>query len=129
MNIAAIVAFGLIATFITIIMRQYKPEYAMFISIMTGVFILVIVFAYVSPVIDEMKTLLARVNAGEDFAGILIKALGICYVTQIACDSCKDAGETAIAAKLELAGKIAIVILSLPMFTKLTDIVMGLLSI
>ena len=129
MNIAAIVGLGLIAAVITIIMRQYKPEYAMFVSIMSGVSILLIVFAYISPAIEEMEKLLGHINAETDFSEILIKALGVCYITQIACDSCKDAGETAIAGKLELAGKIAIVILSLPMFTELTDIVLALISV
>ena len=129
MNIAAIVGLGLVATILTIIMRQYKPEYAMFISLMAGVSILLIVFAYISPVVDEMEGLLSHVSADGSYVETLVKALGICYVTQIACDSCKDAGETAIAAKMELAGKVAIVILSLPMFTRLTGIVVELLSI
>jgi stage III sporulation protein AD len=54
--------------------------------------------------------------------------LAVCYLTQLATDACKDAGETAIAGKLELAGKIAIVILSLPLFNSLVNLITGLIT-
>lgn len=129
MDIAAIVGLGLVATVLAVLLRQYKPEYAMLVSIMAGVVILFVALAYLSPMLGELGKLLSRAGADAEMTGILLKALGICYITQIASDSCRDAGETAIAAKLELAGKLAVVALSLPLFLKLTDIVLMLLAV
>ncbi|MEG2371890.1 MAG: stage III sporulation AC/AD family protein [Hydrogenoanaerobacterium sp.] len=49
-------------------------------------------------------------------------------MTQIACDTCKDAGQSAISTKVEIAGKLAVLVISLPLFKALMDIVAALLS-
>jgi len=128
MNITALIAIAIVATVMSIILKQYKPEYSMFISIAAGIAMLIVVMAYVSPIFDTIRMLLSRVEQSGEIMAILLKSLGICYLTQIACDSCKDAGETAIAAKLELAGKVAILILALPLFTRLGDVVTNLIE-
>ncbi|NMA79502.1 MAG: stage III sporulation protein AD [Clostridiales bacterium] len=128
MNITALIAIAIVATVMSIILKQYKPEYSMFISIAAGIAMLIVVMAYVSPIFDAIRMLLSRVEQSGEIMAILLKSLGICYLTQIACDSCKDAGETAIAAKLELAGKVAILILALPLFTRLGDVVTNLIE-
>lgn len=129
MNVIALIAIALIATVLSIILKQYKPEYGMFISLIVGVIILGVVIASIEPILATMQNLLSKLNVANEFSQTLIKSLGICYVTQLACDSCRDAGETAIASKLELGGKIAILIIALPMFTKLSEIVLGLINI
>ncbi len=128
MNITALIAIAIVATVMSIILKQYKPEYSMFISIAAGIAMLIVVMAYVSPIFDAIRMLLSRVEQSGEIMAILLKSLGICYLTQIACDSCKDAGESAIAAKLELAGKVAILILALPLFTRLGDVVTNLIE-
>ena len=57
-----------------------------------------------------------------------MKSLAVCYITQMASDSCADAGEKSIAAKIELAGKFAIVLLALPVFDRLTEVIKQLLQ-
>jgi stage III sporulation protein AD len=64
----------------------------------------------------------------DDYAGILLRALGVCFLTQIACDTCRDAGEAAIAVKLEIAGKIAVLAISLPLFRQVLGFVSTLLG-
>lgn len=69
-------------------------------------------------------------QAGMDtmYLKIIFKGLGICYLTQFACDFCKDCGENALASQAELAGKIAMLIISLPLFNALIEIVKTLLK-
>ena len=64
----------------------------------------------------------------EEYAGIMFKALGVCILTQIACDACKDAGEASIATKLEIAGRVSILVISLPLFTRVLSIVSSLMA-
>ena len=59
---------------------------------------------------------------------VIIKSLGICYITQLAADTCKDAGEGAMAGRIELSGRVAVLILALPMFTALLQIAVGLIG-
>ena len=59
---------------------------------------------------------------------LLLRALGLCLTTQFACDVCKDAGETAIAARLETAGRAALLLLAMPLFSSLLEQALSLLG-
>ena len=66
-------------------------------------------------------------GAVEESFRVVIKALGICLVTQMACDTCCDFGQNALAGKLELAAKIAILAISFPLFKQLFSLIERLL--
>lgn len=129
MNITMIVSVALIAAILSIILRQYKPEYSLFISIAAGIIILTAVIAVIDPLVGFVTNITDEAGLSGIYAQILIKSLAVCYITQLACDCCKDAGETAIAGKIQLAGKIAILLIALPMFEGLSDIVTRLINI
>ena len=63
-----------------------------------------------------------------EYVQILFKALGICLITQIACDACRDLGETAVASKVEAAGKISVLLISLPLFEQILAVVGSLIG-
>ncbi|MCL2108460.1 MAG: stage III sporulation AC/AD family protein [Oscillospiraceae bacterium] len=128
MNITAIVALGLVAAVLSIILRQHKQEYGLYIPLVTGVAILGAVLIAVRPVLDVIQNLMEAVHMNNIYGQTLLKGLAVCYLTQLAADACKDAGETAIAGKVELAGKIAIVLLSLPLFASLVEMITRLIQ-
>lgn len=128
MNILSVVGLGLIGALLGIIIRQYKPEFSIYISLTVGIIILGVLIGLISPVLDTITELTDAVNLNDIYGSVLLKALAICYITQLASDCCSDAGEKAIASKLEMAGKIAIVVISLPLFQSLVNVVTGLIS-
>ena len=119
MDITQIIAFSFIATFIVILLKQYKPEYAMIAMIAAGIFILLFVINKLSSVIVLLEELTDKIGINKEFFVILFKITGIAYIVEFASNICKDAGESAIASKVELAGKIVIVTLSIPIFSTL----------
>ena len=129
MNLIAIVGVGIIAALLAIILKQYKPEFGMYISLIAGVIILLAVIREITPVLDTLQGLVKVVSLDAVYGAALLKALAICYITQLACDTCRDSGETAIAAKIEMAGKLAIVLVSLPLFRGVVDIVTELINL
>ena len=116
MNIISIMAVGIIGTILTIVVKQYKPEFAIFASIITVVIILSYIIGAVLPIISGINSLLNKTTISFGHLSILIKTIGICYLTQFICDICKDSGQTAISNMIEIAGKVAICIVSLPLF-------------
>lgn len=128
MNIISICAVGIVATVICILLKKQNPEFSMLISIAAGVFILVRIFLNITPAISQINGLLLSTKLSSEYFLILFKALGICFLTQFASDSCKDAGESALSSKIELAGKISIVLISLPLFEKITEISVTLIG-
>lgn len=127
-DIFAIIGIGLVAAVLAVVLRQYHPEFAMLVSLAAGVVILLRVMDDVLPVVEQVNTIVDRASLPAEYAAVLFKALGICFLTQVACDTCKDAGESAISAKIEMAGKIAVLVVSLPLFTQVLNIVYSLIG-
>ena len=128
MNIIAFVGAGIIGAVLSVVLRQYKPEFSIYITLSTGMLMLGAAVTAVKPVIETVSGYLQIADPDTSYADVLIKSLAVCYITQMASDSCADAGEKSIAAKIELAGKFAIVLLALPVFDRLMEVIKQLLQ-
>ncbi len=127
MNIFTIIGVGIAAAAISSVLKQYNKEYGLFISLAASVFIIGVILGAIDPVLNFIDSLAEISETDNKYIGILIKALAVCYIVQIAADCCRDSGESAIASKIELAGKIALLIISLPLFEALLGIVKDLI--
>ncbi len=121
MNITQIVAFGLVATFIIVLLKQYKSEYAIYASVIAGATLLIFAVSKVGTIINLLESLVDTVGINKEFFKILLKITGIAYLVEFASNMCKDAGESAISSKIELAGKLLIVTLSIPIISTLVE--------
>lgn len=128
MELTAIAGLGVVAVVIVVLLRQYRPEYALMVSLIFSVIIFWAALEALWPVIQRIQSLLHGAGEGSAYIEVLLKALGICFITQIASESCRDAGESSIASKIELAGRLALVVLALPMFEQILAIALGFLS-
>lgn len=129
MDIVGITGMCIISTVICKLFEKNHKEYTFLIAIATTCFVLFMTMKYVSPVIESAKLVFSTAGISTDYLKIIFKAIGICYVTQLGSDYCKDAGESAFATQLELAGKLAILITSLPLFSALLEIIEKLLKV
>lgn len=127
MDIIKIIGIGLISLVITIIVKQYKPEFAVYISLMAGALILMIVFDKLSEVIKLLNNLASKSAINSKFISLLIKITGIAILTEFAVSICKDSGETAIANKIDIGGKIMIIAVSVPIISSLLENVIKIL--
>lgn len=128
MNVVGIAGLALCAAVVATMLRRYHQEYAILLSIAAGIVILLELFANIAPALGQIRTLLSSSGLSADYALILLKTLGVCFLAQFAADSCRDAGENALASKVELAGKISIVVLSLPLFEKIAETAVHLIG-
>ena len=128
MNVVGIAGIAVCAAVIASMLRRYHQEYAVLLGIAAGVVILLEIFANIAPVMRQIGTLLSATGISAGYAVILLKTLGVCFLTQFAADACRDAQENALAAKVELGGKIAIVVLALPLFEQIAKTVNGLIG-
>ncbi len=123
----SLVGMGLVAAVLAVTMRADAPAFATLLSVGAGVLILAGVVAGAAPVFEQVRAIFQSAGLPGAYLQILFRALGICFVTQIACDACADAGERAIGAKVELAGKVAVMVVSLPLFSQVMSIVRELI--
>lgn len=127
MEILQIVGLGIIATIAVIVLKAQKPEIAVQVSILAGVIIFFLAAGKLSAVIELLRSYSGKVSINSTYISTLLKIIGIAYITEFGAEICKDAGEGSIASKIELAGKVVIVVLAVPIITSLIDLVIKIM--
>lgn len=117
----------LTASIICKALEKNSGEIKILLAICTVCIVLFKISGELSDVVNSIQDIFDRADIDGDYLTIIFKGLGICYITQLGCDCCRECGESVIASQLELAGKIAMVIISLPLFKALIGIIEGLL--
>ena len=126
-EVIKIIGIALIALIIIIIIKQYRPEFAIYISLVAGIIILALVIGNLTNVINLLKDISTRSGINNKFLGILLKMTGIAILTEFAISICKDAGENAIASKVEIGSKVIIISLSVPIISNLLEVILKLM--
>lgn len=127
MDMIKIIGIGLISLVIIIIIKQYKPEFAVYVSLAASILILMFVFDKLYDVINLLNNLANKTAINARFIALLIKITGIAILTEFAVSICKDCGESAIANKMDIGGKIMIVAVSVPIISSLLETVIKVL--
>lgn len=127
MDILKIVGIGLISLIMIIVIKQYRPEFAIYISIISAILIFSLIFGKISGIISMINNLANKSSINMEFLNLLIKITGIAFLTEFAVSICKDSGESAIASKIDIGGKITIIAISIPIISSLLETVIKIL--
>ena len=127
MDIIKIAGVSLIGITIISILKQYRPEFTIYISLIAGIIIISIVIGKLDGIIQILKSLSEKSTIDKEFLNILLKVTGIAILTEYISSVCKDAGEHAIANKVNLRGKLVIMSLSIPIISGLLETITAIL--
>lgn len=127
MDIVKIIGVGIIALIISVIIKQYKPEFAMYISIIAGIIILFLIIDKIYGIVTLLTNLSRKTGMNAEYLTILLKITGIAILTEFAVSICKDSGESAIASKIDLGGKVIVISMSIPIISALLEIIMKII--
>ncbi|HOH89160.1 MAG: stage III sporulation protein AD [Clostridia bacterium] len=127
MDIMKIVMVGIIAALLAVVLKEEKPEMAVAISIVTGLVIFVFVITKLNSVMTVLKHFAAKANIDVLYFSTILKVIAIAYITEFGAQICRDAGEGAIAAKVEFAGKVLIMVIAIPILAALMDIMIKII--
>ncbi len=114
MDVLQFVAIGLIATVLIVVVKSQRPEMALLLSIAAGVILFLLVLGKIGAIIDIIRDLADRAGISMVYLGTILKIVGIAYIAEFGAQICRDAGEGAVATKLEFAAKILIMVLAVP---------------
>ncbi|MBQ8731874.1 MAG: stage III sporulation protein AD [Oscillospiraceae bacterium] len=129
MDILSVCGVAIIGAAIVLLLKKWHPEASLMAGITVGVMIFAFALVRLEPVFSAVSQLAEKSGLPTEYGVILIKSLGICYLTQLASDACKDAGAETIAGKAELAGKAAVLLIAFPLFSQLTQRAIELISL
>ncbi|MBQ9949420.1 MAG: hypothetical protein IJO93_01720 [Clostridia bacterium] len=129
MNIVKTAGIAIIAVAISVIIKQIKPEYSIFIPITCATVLFIYAVSEFGGLIEEAARKAEQYGLENAYIKVLIKCLGIAYVTETATDVCRDAGENAIASKTELCGKIMILTCCMPVMFSVLEMIDEVLTL
>ena len=124
-----IAAVGLICAVLSLAVRSWRPEFSIYISAASGLVLFAMVYSQLEGIISGVSGLFQKSGSAGVYVPVLLKVIGIAYLTDFSAQVCRDAGENGIASKVEMAGKIFIFYAALPVFTSLIRMLQMLLEI
>ena len=126
-EIIKIIGVGMLALIVIIIIKQYRPEFAIYISLLAGVFIILLSMQRLTQVIELIQSISQKVSINSKFLSIILRITGIAILTEFAVSICKDSGESAIASKIEMGSKVVIISMSIPIISSLLEVIINIL--
>lgn len=121
MEIWQIVGLALIVTVISVVLKQIRPEIALQLTILAGASIFILVMSKIKVIVDLLQNLADQANISSYYLLIVLKIVGVAYLAEFGAQICRDAGEGALASKVELAAKVAVIVLAIPIIVAITE--------
>ncbi|WP_094603312.1 hypothetical protein SPSIL_027990 [Sporomusa silvacetica DSM 10669] len=127
MEIIQIIGLGFVVTLLILIIKQQRPELAVQLGLTLSAIIFLMVLSKLSVVLDLFRDLAEKANISQMYLNTILKIIGIAYVTEFGAQVCRDAGEGAVAGKIEFAGKILVMVLAVPIIALVLDTIVRLI--
>ena len=127
MNIFKITALSVCGAILALILKEYKPPFAICIGIICAIIIFFEILQQINYIFVSASVVASQLSINPEYMETIIKITGVSCISRFGTEICRDAGQNAIAATLELAGKIIIVVLSLPVLFSVINLILGLL--
>jgi stage III sporulation protein AD len=121
------VGLGLVATFLAAVLNQQKSSVASLFIIFVGSVMFLILIDQISAVLTMIERIASEAKVNTVYVETLLKIIGIAYIAEFGAQITKDAGQGAIASKIELAGKILILVMAIPILTVVIQTILGFL--
>lgn len=127
MEMIQIVLIGVISALLYLVLKDIYPSFAFLITIITSILILALVVKQVGVIIQLLKTLADKAMVQTFYLETILKIIGIAYITELGANVTRDAGLNSIAGKIELAGKIFILLLAIPIISAVVEVILSFL--
>ncbi len=128
MDMLRIGIMGVAGTLLAVQFKSGKSEYGIYITVVLSLIIFFSILGRLETIVEAMKGIGRFIQMDQAYIGTLIKMLGITYIAEFSSGICKDAGYQTIAAQIEIFGKLAVMILSMPILLTLLNTIRGFLS-
>lgn len=127
MNTYSLIGFSVVTAIAAFTVKQYNPQIAVHVSLAGGAVVALAVLAELSGIVSELNALAAEGGASSATVGVIIKAVGIAYLSRLGAELCRDIGENALAIKAEIVGRVMLLSLALPLIANIASILMELI--
>ena len=126
--LVTVIGLLLSAAVLSALLRAQRPELAMGLGLVAGVLVVGVLLGQVSSLVGVLRRMLALGGLSDGYLSVVLRAAGVCLLTQLTADTCRDAGETALAGKAELTGRVLMLLLAVPLFQQVLTLILGIMD-
>lgn len=127
MEIIQIVGLGLLVTILSLMLNEQKPLFAFLLTASAALFIFIFLADKIASVIRVIESLALETNVNMVYLRTILKIIGIAYIAELGAQIVRDSGFSSVASKIELAGKVLILVMAIPIIEVLIRTVINLL--
>ena len=126
MSAITICAAGTIASILAIILKKNNAEHSIILTICASAILITYIAGAILEALGGIRDIFSQSGFDESYIALLLKCVGICFLTEFTCDTCKDAGQASLAGIVLFGGRISVLLMALPLFSELLGIVIRL---
>ncbi len=126
MNIIAICAAAVVSSVLAVLLKKHNAEYSLILTVCSASLILAYIISSVVLAITNIQEIFVRSQLDTSYIIILLKCVGICFLTEFTCDCCKDASQNALSSVVLMSGRICVLITAFPLFDEFLSLSLGL---
>jgi stage III sporulation protein AD len=127
MMILQAIATGILCAILALTIKKHRPEIALLITLASGVLLFIMILPELAYAVGIFTQLGDMLDGGTRYVGLVLRVIGVAYMAELGASVCADAGESAIAAKIDLAGRVVILVMAMPVVLEIASMVLGLL--
>lgn len=120
------VGAGAVFAVLALLVKEQKKEFGILLAITASIFIFTAILKYIPEITGYADTILKESGVDNESLTILLKVMGVAFLTELSIGICKDCNENALAVKVEIAGKLSILLCALPLFKKVIQMIMSI---
>ena len=127
MDILKIISFILISLFLYLLFKDKRSDLAVLILLVSGVMVFIYSIGQINEIITFLKNIAEKAEIDGLYLGVILKIIGIAYISSFCSEICKDSGASSLASKVELSGKLFILILAIPILMAVLNYILEIL--
>lgn len=117
-----------VASVLTLMLKKDRPEMSYLLSVSAGVIVILILFPYAEKALEVVYGLSRLSGINAEYIDVIVKSCIIAMITAVSAASCRDAGNSSLAAKVEIAGRVAIIVMAAPVIGVLFNVILSVIG-
>lgn len=127
-DVIGVSVIAVVAVSLSLVLKKDRPEFAFLISLGAGAIVLVAILPTAANAVSLILDISDIAGISSEYIVIIIKSCVIAMVTGVTASTCRDQGFSSLALKMEIAGRITIIILALPVINSLFNTILSVIK-
>ena len=128
MLLAKIIFIAVITLILGITLSKFNSEFKVYITVIFGIVVIFMLFSELKLYLEEIVDLFVRYDIKTEYFSTILKIVGIAYICDFISLLCKDLEYESIGKKVEIAGKLIILIYSVDIIKIFLDQILILVN-